>query len=167
MIQLLGERVLVALPPKDQIEAQDAATGYTYRTGGATASGLVLAKPTDRYDVETTTRGIVVQLGRKKATITLDAAEDAIMRFFDDLAKAKLNYELPARQVCNGILNTFEQLAPAPFDVQVGDCVVFAPSAGNQFQLADVTYVILTESEILGVVEPTKERVDEAVAAPV
>jgi co-chaperonin GroES (HSP10) len=45
-------------------------------------------------------------------------------------------------------------MGPAPFDVQVGDMVIFAIASGSSFTHDGVSYVILSESEILGVLEP-------------
>lgn len=41
--------------------------------------------------------------------------------------------------------------------VQVGDKVLFPPSAGSQFELDRVTYLLLQEDDVLAVVEPEVE----------
>lgn len=159
-LRLLGDRVLVALPPK--AETQDPITGYTVQAVEQTASGLLLAKPTDMYNVETATRGIVVQLGEKSRQVDLDEA----LALFPDSASlaavkagrasaAKVEYLSP-----EAVREELSTLAPAPFDVELGDCVVFAPSAGEPLveEGSDVAYVILRESDIIGVLTP-KEKV--------
>lgn len=61
MLQLLGSRVLILLPPR--ASEQEGTVGYGYQPKGETPAGIVLAKPTDAYDIEVATRGIVVQIG--------------------------------------------------------------------------------------------------------
>jgi chaperonin GroES len=41
--------------------------------------------------------------------------------------------------------------------VSVGDKVLFPPSAGSQFELGGVTYLLLQESDVIAVVEPDVE----------
>lgn len=130
MIQVLGDRVLVALPPT---EAEL-----------TTPSGIVLMRDPDLARLPT--RGIVVQLGEKSDTVSLDGVLAALED--EDAAGRYLPVALRKR---------FDALAPAPFDVQVGDCVLFSLSAGEAFTLDDVDYVILHEAEIIGIVEP-KEK---------
>ena len=129
MIQLRGDRVLVALPP-----APEQVT---------TASGIVLVRDPDRAKVPT--QGIVVQLGEKSGTVSLD----------DLVALLNEHCECGAMELVAAI----KSLGPAPFDVQVGDCVLFPLAAGDELELDHVTYVILRESDILGVVDPLKEAV--------
>lgn len=128
MMRVIGDRVLVLLPPK--ATEQEDSHGYTYQNRLTTASGIILARPADTYDVEIATRGIVVQLGTRKDTITKSEAIAA-------LADGRL-----------------DSLAPAPFPVNVGDCIVFPPSAGEQIVQDGLTYLILREDDILGTVEP-------------
>jgi co-chaperonin GroES (HSP10) len=147
MIRVTGDRVLVALPPKQH--TQEAATGFTYQEGQTRASGIVLAKPADTYNVELATRGIVVALGEKRGQVDLDDVRAEVNEYFlsnggnpdakDDIDRLLL------------------KLAPAPFDVQPGDCVLFPPSAGDQIEFEGTSYVILHESELIGVVDPTEE----------
>lgn len=145
MMRVIGDRVLVLLPPK--ATEQEDSIGFTYQAKAVTASGLILAKPADVYDVEIATRGIVVQLGTRKDTIAKSEALDA-------LADGRL-----------------DRLEPAPFPVAVGDCIVFPPSAGEQIVQDGLTYLILREDDILGCVEPRGrerewlESVSGAVAA--
>lgn len=143
-IRLIGDRVLVALPPKDT--EQDAETGYTFNRKGESESGIILAKPTEEYDVECATRGIVMQLGKKTGQVLLEAVIDKMR-------------EIAMRRVegFTNLVDAMNELAPAPFDVAVGDCVVFARSAGDQFTLDGISYVILREADILGVVAPVSE----------
>mgnify|MGYP000258103491 CR=1 FL=1 len=128
MMRVIGDRVLVLLPPK--ATEQEDSLGFTYQARTVTPSGLILARPADTYDVEIATRGIVVQLGTRKDTISRSEAVDA-------LAEGRL-----------------DTLAPAPFPVSVGDCIVFPPSAGEQIVQDGLTYLILREDDILGIVEP-------------
>lgn len=150
MIRVLGDRVLVALPPK--AHAQEATTGYTYQAGSTTASGILLAKPADVYNVDLATRGIVVALGEKSATVDLD---DVMALFAEDAdvpdAEGFIWSSYTANRRVREILGT---LLPAPFDVAIGDCVLFAPTAGDQIHADGVDYLILHESDIIAVVEP-------------
>ena len=139
--RLLGARVLVALPPKD--ETQEPSTGFTYQQEQTTASGLILAKPADVYNVQTATRGLVVQLGEKRGTVDLD----------DVLAVLD---EVQVETAVASVRAAMKRLAPAPFEVEVGDIVVFAPSAGEQFEQDDVQYVILREADVFGILDATK-----------
>lgn len=133
MIRPTGDRVLVALPPREDVTVS--------------AGGIVLVKDPDRFYAPT--RGIVVALGEKTGVITVDAAYDAIMENVivdqdgDDLA-------------CHAsdVRNALDAIAPAPFDVEVGDCVIFPQSAGQEFTDDGLDYVILREAEIIGIVEP-------------
>lgn len=129
MIRLVGDRVLVALPPNvDEI---------------VTDSGIVLMKDPDRF--HTPTRGIVVALGEKTGTFEADEVFSLI-------------WEAP---FVNGpvidpvaLIEAVKTLRPAPFDVELGDCVLFSQSAGEEIEDAGIRYVILRECEILGVLEP-------------
>jgi co-chaperonin GroES (HSP10) len=44
--------------------------------------------------------------------------------------------------------------AEKPPQVQVGECVIFPPSAGSQFELDGTTYLLLLEDDVLAVVAP-------------
>ncbi len=152
MIRVLGDRVLVALPPKEH--QQDAATGYTYQAGETTASGLIVAKPPDVYNVELATRGIVMQVGEKSGTVDLDEVFALITEEGE-----RSNPDFDDRH----LVEALRTLEPAAFDVQVGDCVLFPATAGDQIIDGGVNYCILHEDDILAVVDPlTKE--DEAAA---
>lgn len=50
------------------------------------------------------------------------------------------------------------KMAPAPFDVQVGEVVVFPSNAGSAFEHEGIRYVILTEEDIAGVLEPVNQE---------
>ncbi len=136
MIRILGDRVLVALPPSEDETV--------------TASGIVLMKDPDK--IRTPTRGIVMQLGEKSRIVDLDdvrsAIHDYLLEHEDRLGSADVLYdELDQLMV---------SLAPT-FDVQVGDCVLFHPWVGEEIHDGEITYVVLRESEIIGIVEPKKE----------
>jgi co-chaperonin GroES (HSP10) len=133
MIKVIGDRVLVALPPK---EAQT-----------TTAGGLVLVRDPD---LKVQTRGIVMAVGDKTGTVRLDAV---CQRLTEECQEA--------RQV-KDVIAALKKLAPAPFDVAVGDCVLFPASAGDAVEWGGVTYVILHEAEIIGVLSPLTK--DEAAA---
>ena len=139
MIRLLGDRVLVALPPKTT--EQESSTGFTYRPGDVLASGIILAKPSESYDLEVATRGIVVQVGSKRRTVNLDAV-----------------LSLAQRHDRSELLRALECMAPAPFEVAVGDCVVFPPGIGEQIEQDGISYVILHEDQILARVESLQEH---------
>lgn len=131
MITVLGDRVLVALPPHDEEIITDA--------------GLVLVKDPDRF--YTPTRGIVMQIGTKHGQVELD-----------DVVAILDSEEMAGRIVDDdAVLETIRAMLPAPFDVQVGDCVVFGLSAGDKISLDGIDYVVLHESDIIGIVEPIKE----------
>ena len=147
MMRVLGDRVLVALPPRE--EAQDEATGYAYLPQQTTESGLILARPANSYQVERASRGIVMQVGEKRDTTTLDDVRNLINELWS------LDDHTP-RRTCDAdeLLMNLHNLKPAPFAVSVGDCVLFPPSAGELVHQDGIDYVILRESEILGIVEP-------------
>lgn len=153
-MRILGDRVLIALPPKEH--EQEAATGYTYQAGKTTDSGLILAKPADTYNIDIATRGIVMQIGEKTNTVDLDAVIERVRH----LRKACEEYDADGKATrleLIGLENDVRRLGPAPFDVQVGDCVLFAPSSGQELSKEGIDYVILHESEILAIVEPKAE----------
>lgn len=127
MIRVFGDRVLVALPPSEPEKV--------------TESGIVLVRDPDAK--KTPSRGIVVQLGEKSGTVELDEVMAIV-------GEAETNVLLRLRPA-------IENLGPAPFEVQVGDCVIFPPSSGEEFTEGEIDYVILREAEILGVVEPKEE----------
>lgn len=43
--------------------------------------------------------------------------------------------------------------APVPMQVKAGDTVLFAKYGGTEYQVDDVTYVILSEKDILGIMQ--------------
>jgi co-chaperonin GroES (HSP10) len=157
MIRVLGDRVLVALPPK--VHEQEAATGYTFQPGHTTASGLILAKPADVYNDTLATQGIVVALGEKRGQVDLDD----VLAELNELKSTAEKHECGRLDgVCcvttlEAAMDEIRARRPAPFDVEVGECVIFSASAGEQISEDGVSYVILHEHEILGVVAPTKE----------
>lgn len=140
MMRLLGDRVLVLLPPRD--DSREDATGYSYQREETTASGLILAKPTDAYDLETATRGIVAQLGSRQGLIEVEDAVSAVQEFGADVA---------------GSLRALRRQAPAAFEVEVGDCVVFPPSAGEQIDYDGRSYVILRSEDVLARLDPKEQ----------
>lgn len=130
MIRVRGARVLVQLPPREDGP----------RT---TDSGLVLVRDPDL--IRTPTRAIVVQVGEKSGTVDLDD----VLAVLDELQDAT-----PAAEVRDAM----KALAPAGFDVQVGDCVLFSTFAAlEEITFGGADYAILHESEIIGVVEPLKK----------
>jgi co-chaperonin GroES (HSP10) len=155
MIRVLGDRVLVALPPK--VHEQEAATGYTFQPGHTTASGLILAKPADVYNDTLATQGIVVALGEKRGQVDLDDVRAEINEFFIDVSQDDTVFMDDAKRMADLADRVLMKMQPAPFDVEVGECVIFSASAGEQLSEDGVSYVILHEHEILGVVAPTKE----------
>lgn len=134
MMHLLGSRVMVAVPPQP---AETTSQG-----------GLVLLAALDRF--YTPTRGIVVQLGRKSHTCDLHEVRAAVRTWCEDRALQRVG------AAGTDIDRRLRQMAPAAFDVQIGDCVIFSASAGQQVSLEGTEYVILDEREIIGVVEPQK-----------
>lgn len=149
MIRLIGDRVLVLLPPK--ATQQDPETGYSYQDKGS-SGGIILARPVDTYDVEIQTRGLVTQLGVKRNTCDLDAVRSEVHTWFVEESAAWLKQ--PGGYLGDEIDRVLMKLQPAPFAVQVGDCVIFPPTAGEVIESGGHRYVILNESDILGIVEP-------------
>lgn len=143
MIRVLGDRVLVLLPePEDEI---------------TTASGLVLMRDPDRR--KTPTRGIIVQLGDKQGTCDLQDVRSEVHTFFVDNIGCNrfLTRGVFAdwwETIRDEVDRLLMQMQPAPFDVAVGDCVIFPLGAGEEFTDAGHDYVVLKEDEILGVLEP-------------
>ena len=138
VIRLLGDRVLVALPPKTT--EQESSTGFTYQAASVSPSGIILAKPSESYDLEVATRGIVVQVGSKRRVVNLD-----------DVLSLAQNLER------GNLLRALNSLAPAPFEVAVGECVLFPPGIGEQIDQDGISYVILHEDQILARVESLQE----------
>lgn len=149
MIRVLGDRVLVVLPPKPH--EQEDTTGYTYQNAGS-AGGIILAKPADTFNVELQTRGMVLQLGEKRNVVDLDEVRSEVWTYLLE-CEATPNTAPEERQELDRRLM---KMQPPPFDVQVGDCVLFAPTAGEALHKDGVDYLILNESDILGVVEPER-----------
>ena len=139
MIRLLGDRVLVALPPK--ATEQESSTGFTYQQASVSPAGIILAKPSESYDLEVATRGIVVQVGSKRRVVNLD-----------DVLSLAQNLER------GHLLRALDSLAPAPFEVAVGECVLFPPGIGEQIDQDGISYVILHEDQILARVESLQEH---------
>lgn len=129
-LHVLGDRVLVALPPDPE--------------NIVSASGIVLVRDHDRS--YTPTRGIVVQLGEKSDTVGLDQVLSVVRECCDR--------RILSREAMYDIAPALEGLSPAPFDVQVGDCVIFSAGAGDEIEYEGQTYVILREADIYGIVEP-------------
>lgn len=152
-IRVLGDRVLVLLP--DKPHEQEAVTGYTFQPGQTTAAGLILAKPSDTYNVEIATRGIVVQLGEKETRVEIEDVRDALY------AKAAEGIPRDVAVADDLCLDECDEalyaLAPAPFDVNIGDLVCFSPGAGDLLPFDGHEYLLLYESDLLGVIEPKVE----------
>lgn len=148
MIRVLGARVLVALPPRV--------------TEVTTDSGLVLVRDPDIF--RTPTKGIVLQLGRKSNTCDLDEVRSTVHTWVvEQLKEAASEYLAHVvysslERVGDDIDRVLMHMQPAPFDVQVGDCVLFLPSSGELIVEGDIEYALLHESEILAVCEPQKEK---------
>lgn len=155
MMRLIGDKVLVALQPKQHV--QDDVTGYSYKPGDVTASGLILATRADSYDPEASTRGIVMQLGEKRGLVDLDDVRSEVHTYFVECREAG-SLEMSTRDADDDVDRILMKMAPAPFDVQVGDVVIFSSSAGSAFEHDGIRYVILTEEDISGVLEPVKSE---------
>lgn len=124
MIKVLGDRVLVALrPTPDEI---------------VSAGGIVVVKDPDA--IRTPTQGIVMALGQKIGTVRVDAVCACIA---EECREAK---------TASAVISAIKKLPSAPFDVEVGDCVLFSRGAGDQITDDGVDYVILFETDILGIV---------------
>jgi co-chaperonin GroES (HSP10) len=140
MIQLLGDRILVALPPQpDEVQSE---------------GGIILARDPDI--LRTPTKGIVLALGRKSNTCDLDEARSEVHTWFVEASQDEVEPMMPLSHTGDQIDRLLMKLKPAPFDVAVGDCVLFLPSAGSVIEEHDVQYAVLHEHEIIGIVESKK-----------
>lgn len=147
-VRLIGPRVLVALEPDKS--RRDDAIGMEYQDKGRTASGIILAAPSEAYDIDPHSRGIVVALGEKRGICEVEKAIEALREYvFSDGA---IDCQFTDVEM------TLRNLVSAPFDVQVGDCVIFPPSAGISLGEWDdgIRYVELQESDIWAVIEPNE-----------
>lgn len=97
-----------------------------------TDSGIILARDPE---LRAHTQGIVMQLGEKSGTVDIDEVLAIVLERSDDY------------------YGDIKRLAPAPFDVAVGDMVLFPPSVGELFEQDGIRYLILAEQDIIGVVE--------------
>src|SRR5689334_686861 len=91
MMRILGNRVLVALPPKEQ-ETK-------------TESGLVLVRDPDRKQQ---TRGVVVALGERRGVVDVDDVRSEIHSYFVEMANRipvwrDGAWEVPTRSVSDDI----------------------------------------------------------------
>lgn len=128
----IGNHVLVALRPEPEETVSEA--------------GLVLVRDPDRY--KTPTQGIVVALGEKAGSVDLEEVRASLAEAKDPTWRS-----LTIEKI-NEVLDSFR---PSPFDVQVGDCVVFSRSVGDEFSEKGVDYVVLREADILGIVDRESE----------
>lgn len=152
-LRVLGDRVLVALEPKQtHIEAS---TGMNYHEEQRTESGLILVRPTDQIDLEVQTRGIVVAVGEKSDSVSREAVREAV-RSAQGYVTDSI-YPNGPRIDREDLLQAIKEMTPEPFDVQLGDCVIFPASAGQAIPHDGVDYVLLRESELLAVLEPVTE----------
>jgi co-chaperonin GroES (HSP10) len=149
MMRILGDRVLVALEPPTH--EQEATTGFSYKPQETRESGIILAARADAYDPERSTRGIVMQVGEKRGQVDLDDVRAEVNEVF---IGAMFSETLLPHEIKEAVDRALMRMAPAPFDVQVGDMVIFAIASGSSFTHDGVSYVILSESEILGVLDP-------------
>lgn len=147
-IRVLGDRVLVLLPPAE-VE-QDATTGYAFLPRDVTESGLILARSPHAYDEEGQTRGIVAKLGDKGRVVDLDDVRREVHEFWIEYDSWAVDSN---RSVNDEIDRLLMKMEPAPFEVQVGDCVLFSASDGERVDYDGQRYVIMREAELLGVVE--------------
>lgn len=141
MIRIVGPRVLVALPPN------------TERT---TDSGIILARDPE---LRAHTQGIVMALGEKSGTVDMDE----VLSIIDALETRPAWHARDDAQMCrdegplmvglDSARAALKMLGPAPFDVAVGDMVLFPASAGELFEQDGIRYLILPELDIIGVVE--------------
>lgn len=127
-----------------------------------TDSGLVLARDPDKF--RTPTQGIVMALGEKIGTVNL---EDVLSALLELQTKSEWPARDDAQMCCDAgptmvrradAEQAIQSLQPAPFDVEVGDCVLFSRGAGDALSADGVDYVVLFESEILCVLEPLKQH---------
>lgn len=146
-IRLLGPKVLVALEPK--ATDVEASTRMHYHDKGHTETGIILAQPTDMYDSDDHSRGMVMALGTKKDAVSVDAVRAMLKRALDDSCRA------------SEIFVRLDRMRPAEFDVEIGDVVLFSPSAGISLGEDDdgVTHVILLESDITAVIQPKESAI--------
>lgn len=132
MMRIFGDRVLVALPP-DPGELK-------------TPSGLVLMSDPDVN--RTPTRGIVVAIGQHTGKVDVDEVVGVIVEMVGNTVGATVSE----------VAKAVKRLGPAPFDVRVGECVIFPPWVGDQFEQDGIEYVVVREAEIIGVVDAIKNE---------
>lgn len=145
MIRVLGDRVLVALaPPRGDV---------------TTDSGLVLVKDPDA--AKKPTQGIVMALGEKVGTVEIARVIDMLIdarSYVDKVESGRLDGAC-CSSTCDGLLDSVQSLKPAGFDVAIGDCVLFPTHAGDELHEDGIAYVVLHESDIIGILEPlTKDE---------
>lgn len=146
MIKVLGDRVLVALPPApDNITTKD---------------GLILVRDPDA--AKTPTQGIVMALGEKSGTVEIAKVFHAVVDINCEWTFEKITNQEHLRLYKRALIEAIGAMRPAPFEVELGDCVLFSRGAGDQFSEDGVDYVVLYEAELLGICEPITK--DEAVA---
>jgi hypothetical protein len=138
-IRVLGPKVLVALEPK--ATSIEASTGMNYREKERLGN-IILAQPTDLYDPDEHSRGLVIAVGEKKAL-----AEIAMIT---SLVKQSLDFD--------ELLQRLDRLSGAPFAVSVGDVVIFSPSSGISLGEQDdgIHYAILHEQDLHAVITPNE-----------
>lgn len=135
MIRVIGDRVLVLLP-----EVQ---------TEVVTPSGIVLMKDPDLKKLPS--QGIVIQLGEKSNTCDLDEVRSEVHTWF---VEHNGHHMIAVPWADDQVDRLLMQMAPAPFDVSVGDMVIFSTGAGEQFRQDGKDYVVLREDDVIGVLEP-------------
>jgi chaperonin GroES len=112
-----------------------------HKNPDVSTSGL-LHLPENRTDQYLEMQGTVVAVGTKSDAVSLDAVE-AIVLEADSCADS---YKY--------IVEALKALRSAPFDVQVGDDVLFSWTVGQEITIDDVKYLLLREEDILAVLEP-------------
>lgn len=134
-MRVIGDRVLVAIQP-EPLE-------YT------SPEGIICKRDPDL--IRSAVQGIVVQVGQKSRAISLDDALELFEVTPPPLVEGESLVHVKTHEC---IREQLESLAPPAFDVAVGDCVVFPRYVGEELQEGELTYVVLRESEIIGIVDP-------------
>lgn len=143
-LRVLGARVLIE-PDREDLSPQQAASGlYTARTLGAAVTGS--------DEAESWYSGIVVALG-DGLTGPFDVRPYVLRRLDELIAHPTFH--------CTPTVDTMalrDDVAALPVDkvseIQIGDAVTFASTAGQSIEIDGTPYLILDVDEILGVLSP-------------
>jgi chaperonin GroES len=121
--------------------------------GGVTAPGRLsvpfqdpFQEPVERHDMKVRPLGDKILVKRDEAATKTESGI-----FLPETAKDKPK-QGKVIAVGDGILNK-DTGARIPFSVKKGDSVIFSSYSGTEVKIESETYLIMTEEDILGVIE--------------